>query len=37
MGEWPEIWYAAVYRPPSELIRLCLRSVDFCNFGAILT
>ena len=35
--EWPEIWYAAVSRPHSELIRLWLRSGDFSNFGAILT
>ena len=35
--EWPEIWYAAVSWPPSELIRLWLRSGDFLNFSAILT
>ena len=35
--EWPEMWYAAVSWPPSELIRLWLRSGDFSNFGAILT
>ena len=33
--EWPEIWYAAVSWPHSELIRLWLRSGDFSNFGAI--
>ena len=27
--EWPEIWYAAASWPPSELIRLWLRSGDF--------
>ena len=35
--EWPEIWYAAVSWPPSEVISLWPRSVDFSNFGAILT
>ena len=35
--EWPEIWYAVVSWPPSELIRLWLRSSDFSNFGGILT
>ena len=35
--EWPEIWYASVSWPTSKLVRLCLRSVDFSNFGAILT
>ena len=35
--EWPEIWYAAVSWPPSELIRLWLQFVDFSNFDAILT
>ena len=34
--EWPDIWYAAVSWPPSDLIRLWLRSGDFSNFGAIL-
>ena len=29
--EWPEIWYAAVSWPPSELIRLWLRSGDPIN------
>ena len=35
--ELPEIWYADVSWPPSELIRLWLWSVDFSNFGTILT
>ena len=35
--EWPEMWYATVSWPPSELISLWLRSGDFSNFGAILT
>ena len=35
--EWPEIWYAAVSWPHSELIRLWLLSGDISNFGAILT
>ena len=35
--EWPEILHADVSWPPSELIRLWLQSVDFSNFGAILT
>ena len=35
--EWPEIWYAAVSWPPTERIRLWLRSGDFSYFGAILT
>ena len=35
--EWPEIWYAAVSWPPSELVTLWLRSSDFFNFVAILT
>ena len=35
--KWPEIWYAAVSWPHSEVIRLWLRSGDFSNFVAILT
>ena len=35
--EWPEIWYADVSWPLSELIRLWLQFVDFSNFDAILT
>ena len=35
--EWPEILHADVSWPSSELISLWLRSVDFSNFGAILT
>ena len=35
--ELPEIWYTAVSWPPSEQIRLWLRTADFSNFGAILT
>ena len=35
--EWPEILYADVTWLPSELIRLWSWSVDFCNFGIILT
>ena len=35
--EWPEILHADVSWPPSELISSGLRSVDFCNFGTILT
>ena len=35
--EWPEILHADVSWPPSELISLWLQSVDFSNFGAILT
>ena len=35
--EWPKILHADVSWPPSELIRLWSRSVDFSNFGTILT
>ena len=35
--EWPEILHADVSWPSSELISLWQRSVDFSNFGAILT
>ena len=35
--EWPEIWYAGVSWPPSELIRFWSRSGDFPYFGVILT
>ena len=35
--EWPEILHADVSWQPSELISLWLRSVDFSNFGTILT
>ena len=35
--EWPEILHADVSWPSSELISLWPRSVDFSNFGAILT
>ena len=35
--EWPEILHADVSWPPSELISYGSRSVDFCNFGTILT
>ena len=37
MGEWPEILHADVSWPSSELISLWPRSVDFYNFGTILT
>ena len=37
LREWPEMWYATVSWPPSEMISLWLRSGDFYNFGAILT
>ena len=33
--KWPEILHADVSQPPSELISLWPRSVDFFNFGAI--
>ena len=33
----PEILQADVSWPPLELVSLCLRSVDFSNFGTILT
>ena len=35
--KWPEILHADVSWPPLELISSWLRSVDFSNFGAILT
>ena len=35
--KWPQILHADVSWPPSELISLWPRSVDFHNFGAILT
>ena len=35
--EWPQILHADLSWPPSELISLWPRSVDFSNFGAILT
>ena len=35
--EWPEILQADVSWPPPELISSESRSVDFCNFGTILT
>ena len=35
--EWPEILHADVSWPPSELISSGSWSVDFCNFGTILT
>ena len=35
--EWPLIWHADVSWPLSELISLWSQSVDFVNFGAILT
>ena len=35
--DWPEIIYADVSWPSSELIGLWLWSVDFSNFGTILT
>ena len=35
--EWPEIWYADVSCPPSELIRFLSWSVDFPHYGIILT
>ena len=35
--EWPEILHADVYWPSSELISSWLWSVNFSNFGAILT
>ena len=37
MGEWSEILHADVSWPLSELISLWSQSVDFSNFGAILT
>ena len=36
-SEWPEILYADISWPPSELISLWPQSVDFSNFGTILT
>ena len=36
MEKWPEILHADVSWPPSELISLWSRSVDFSNFGTIL-
>ena len=35
--EWPGILHADISWPPSELITLRPQSVDFCNFGTILT
>ena len=35
--KWPQILHADVSWPPSELISLWPRSVEFANFGAILT
>ena len=35
--EWPELWHADVSWPPSELIKVWSRSVDFPFFGIILT
>ena len=35
--EWPEILHTDVSWPPSELISSGSQSVDFCNFGTILT
>ena len=35
--EWLQILHADVSWPPSELISSGSRSVDFCNFGTILT
>ena len=35
--KWPEMLHADVSWPPTELITLWLQSVDFSNFGAILT
>ena len=35
--EWPEILHADVSWPSSELISLWSQSVDFSNFGTILT
>ena len=35
--EWPQIWHADVSWPSTELINLWPRSIDFSNFGAILT
>ena len=35
--EWPEILNADVSLPSSELVSLWLKSVDFVNFGDILT
>ena len=37
LREWPEILHADVSWPPSELISLWPWSIDFCNFGTILT
>ena len=37
LKEWPEILYADVSWPSWKLISLWLWSVDFLNFGAILT
>ena len=35
--EWPAIWHADVSRPPSELIRIWSRSIDFPSFSTTLT
>ena len=35
--EWPEILHADVSWPSTEMISLCPRSVNFSNFGTILT
>ena len=35
--EWPEILLADVSWPPSELVSFGSQSVNFCNFGTILT
>ena len=37
LRDWPEIWHADVSWPPSELISLWPWSVNFSNFGTILT
>ena len=35
--EWPELWHADVFSPPSELIIFWPWSVNFPHFGIILT
>ena len=37
VGKWPEILHADVSWPPPEMNSLFRQSVDFSDFGAILT